>query len=242
MHTVESIECFCIDFSGALDVKGNFQAFAFLYLWNMPYDVEATFTIFRGHGDVVSLSTGALELPVFDFKLGREHVVDVEVAEGSIAIVFKQNQHFIATFATEWDGLLTCAEISTVVNDLDAWCLNRLACANWAEALGAEFNSSRRIHPLIARCWVWSIEWIGNFHFLAWLEADRTTCADGHHHGVPLPVGRAVFLLDGDPFREFNLELVIINRFSVNLYGQLFGRGGFKETRNVVGYTHQVDA
>ena len=43
---MESIQCFSIHFARALDVKGHFEAFAFLDLWNVPNNVEATFTIF----------------------------------------------------------------------------------------------------------------------------------------------------------------------------------------------------
>ena len=50
-----------------------------------------------------------------------------------------------------------------------------------------------------------------------------------------------MFLLNGDAFREFNLELVIVDGFSVNLHRQLFWRRCLKETRNVVGDAHQVD-
>ena len=50
-----------------------------------------------------------------------------------------------------------------------------------------------------------------------------------------------MFLLDGNAFREFNLELVIIDGLAVNLHRQLLWGRSLKETRNVIGDTHQVD-
>ena len=69
VDAVEAVESFCIDFAASLDVKRNFEAFAFLHLGNMPKDVEAAFTLFGGHLDVVALPVGTLHLPVLDLKL-----------------------------------------------------------------------------------------------------------------------------------------------------------------------------
>ena len=58
---------------------------------------------------------------------------------------------------------------------------------------------------------------------------------------MALAVGRAVFLLDGDAFRDFDLVLVVIHGFPVNLDGQLFLSWRFKETWYIVGDAHEVD-
>ena len=71
MYAVESVESFCINFAAALDVKGNFETLPLLNLGNVPNDVEATFTVFRGHLDVIALAGTALHGPILDFKLGR---------------------------------------------------------------------------------------------------------------------------------------------------------------------------
>ena len=188
MNTVESIQCFSIHFTRALDVKGNFEAFAFLNLWNVPNDVEATFTVFRGHGDVISLAIGTLEFPVLDFKLRRQYIVDVKVAERRVSIVLKQDQHFIAAFATQRDGLLSGTEVSAVVNDLQTRRINGFTCANWTKALCTEFDSGRCINATIARRGVRGVERIGDFHLLTRLETNGSTGANGQHHGVALAI------------------------------------------------------
>ena len=119
MNAVEAVEGFSVNFSGPLDVKGHLKALTLLNNRHVPNDMETAFSFFGGHGHVVTLSTSALELVILDLKLRWKNVVDVEVAKGRIAVVLKQNQHFIATFAAQRDGLLTGAEVATVVNDLD---------------------------------------------------------------------------------------------------------------------------
>ena len=50
-----------------------------------------------------------------------------------------------------------------------------------------------------------------------------------------------MFLLNGNAFREFNLELIVVDGLSINLHRHLLWRWGFKETWNVVSDSHQVD-
>ena len=150
VNAMETVQGFCIHFTAALDVKGHLEAFAFLDLGHVPDDVETTLAVFGGHGDIVSLATGALELPVLDLKLGRQDVVDVQVAEGCVAVVFEQNQHFIAALATQRDGLLAGAEVSAVVDDLHAGRVGGFSRADGAKAFCAELDTGGCVNALVA--------------------------------------------------------------------------------------------
>ena len=50
-----------------------------------------------------------------------------------------------------------------------------------------------------------------------------------------------MFLLDGDAFREFQLVLVIVDGFSVDLDGQLLLGRGLKESWHIIGDAHEID-
>ena len=241
MDTVESVERLGVNLPAALDVEGDFESLAFLHLGNVPHDVKAALAVFGGHGDIVSLALSVLHLPVLDFKLGRKHVVDVQVAERRVAVVLKQNQNLVAPFATKGYGLLASAEVSSVVNDLEAGCLGWLAGADGAETLGAEFHTGRSIDALVPGRWVRGTERIGDLDFLVRLQANGSSGTDGEHHGVALAVGRPMFLFDGDAFGEFSLVLIVIDGLSIDLDGHLLNIGCLEDTRNVVGDAHQVD-
>ena len=71
MYAVESVECFCVNFATALDVKGNFETLALLNLRDMPNDVEATFAVFGRHLDIVTLAGTGFNSPFLDFELSR---------------------------------------------------------------------------------------------------------------------------------------------------------------------------
>ena len=119
---MESVESFCVNFAASLDVKGNFEAFTFLNFRHVPNNVESTLAVFGGHVDIVTLAGAGLNGPFLDFELGWENIVDVEVTESGIAVVLKENQNFVTAFATQWNSLLSCTEVATVVNDLHGWC------------------------------------------------------------------------------------------------------------------------
>ena len=166
---MEAIECFCVNFSGSLDVKGYFQTFTLLNLGDMPYDVQSAFSFIGGHLDIVALSVCTLHRPVLDFKLSWKHIVDVQVAQGCVAVVFKEDQDLIAAFSSKRNRLLTGTEVTTVVDDLDGWCFRWFAGTDRAETLRAEFNPCRTVHTCIVRCWVRSIEGVRNFNLLSGL-------------------------------------------------------------------------
>ena len=151
VDTVESVKRLSIDFTASLDVKGNFEAFAFLHLGHMPEDVKAAFTFFRGHGDIVSLTVGTLHFPFFDFKLGWKDVVDVQVAQSGVAVVLEENQDFVAALSSKRNGLLSCAEVSAVVNDLHAGRFGWFPGADWTKALSTELNPGGSVNTLVAR-------------------------------------------------------------------------------------------
>ena len=119
---METVECFSVNFSASLDIKGNFQTFTLLDLGDMPYNMQSTFSFFRGHLDVITLSVCTLHGPIFDLKLCREDIVDIQVTQCCVTVVFEQNQDFITTFSSERNRLLTGTEVTTVVDDLDRWC------------------------------------------------------------------------------------------------------------------------
>ena len=151
VDTVESVKSLSIDFTASLDVKGNFEAFAFLHLGHVPEDVKAAFAFFRGHGDIVSLTVGTLHFPFFDFKLGWKDVVDVQVAQSGVAVVLEENQDFVAALSSKRNGLLSCAEVSAVVNDLHAGRFGWFPGADWTKALSTELNPGGSVNTLVAR-------------------------------------------------------------------------------------------
>ena len=148
---MESVEGFCIDFAASLDVKGDLKALTLLHLWYVPHDVEATFAVFRGHGDIIALAVCALHDPFLNFELRWQNIVDVEVAQGGIAVVLEENQNLVSTLSAKWNGLLAGTEVATVVHDLDGGGRRRFSGANGPKALGTELNSSRGIDALVAR-------------------------------------------------------------------------------------------
>ena len=50
-----------------------------------------------------------------------------------------------------------------------------------------------------------------------------------------------MFLLDGNPLRDFDLELVVINSLAVQLDAKLLSERSLKQARDVIGDAHQVD-
>ena len=238
---MESVEGLGVNFTAAFDVEGYFKSLTLLHDGHMPYDVKPTFTIFRGHLHVVSLSIGALKFPILDFELWWKHVVDVQVAQSGIAVVLEQNEHFVATLSSKRNGLLSCAEISSVVNDLDRRGRFRLPGADGPKALGTELNASWGIHTVVAWRGIGCVQGVGDLNLLARFESEWTSCANGQGHGVALAVRRAVFLLDGHAFRHFHLELVVIHRFPIQFHGQLLMCWSLKQPRDVVGDAHQID-
>ena len=115
----------------------------------MPEDVKAAFAFFGGHGDIVSLAVGTLHFPFLDFKLGWKDIVDVQVAQGGVPVVLEENQNFVAALSSKRNSLLTCAEVSAVVNDLHAGRFGWFSGADWTEALGAELNASGSVNTLV---------------------------------------------------------------------------------------------
>ena len=188
VNPVEPVEGFGVNFAAAFDVKGNLEALALLDLWNMPNDVKSTFAVFGGHGDVVSLPVLVLHFPILDLKLWWENIVDVEVAQGRVAVVLEENQDFVSSLSTQRDGLLAGTEIATVVHHLNRRCLDGLSRADGAESLCAELNSSRCVDAFVARRGIGCGQWIGDFDGLLGLEAEGATCPDREGHGVTLTV------------------------------------------------------
>ena len=58
---------------------------------------------------------------------------------------------------------------------------------------------------------------------------------------MTLSVGRAVFLLKRSSFNHLNLELVVVEGFSIEFNGQLVGRRCLEQAGDIVGNAHEVD-
>ena len=241
VDAMEAVQRLSVNFARALDVKGDFEALALLDLGYVPHDVKTAFAVFGGHGDIITLAAGVLQLPILDFKLGWKHVVDVEIAQRGIAVVLKQDQHFVATLSAQRNGLLARTEVAAVVNHLDARRFGWFPGANGAKALCTELNASRSVDTLVAGRGVRGGQRVADLNLLAGLQANGAASTDGQHHGVPLAVRGAVFLLNGDAFRNLGLVLVVVDGLAVDLDGHLLGRGCFEETGDVVGNAHEVD-
>ena len=103
MNTVEAVQCFSINLSRALDFHEHIEAFSLADERYHPTDVGATNTVFGAHLAICALlATAATNVPVSDFEVCWHDVVDVHVLQCSIAVVFEQNQDFIAAFAANW--------------------------------------------------------------------------------------------------------------------------------------------
>ena len=152
MSAMESVKCFCIDFTFAFDLKGNIETFSFSDDRDFPSDFNACIGLGCRHVNVASLvSTSTTNVPIFDFEVGRYDVTNKDVLKCSISVVFKQNKNFISALATHWNGLLSSREITAKVANTNGWCFWSVSQTNWSELLRTELETGRCINALICR-------------------------------------------------------------------------------------------
>ena len=109
MNAVESVECFGIDLSGALDFHEDIKTFSLADQWDHPTDVGPAYAVFGPHLAIGSLvATASTDVPILNLKVSWHDIVDVNVLQSGVAIVFEQDEHFVAAFATDWKRLLSC--------------------------------------------------------------------------------------------------------------------------------------
>ena len=109
MSTVESVECFCIDFAFAFNLEGNIQSLTLGYDRYLPCDLNTIFGFVGCHLDIASLlATCTTDVPVFDFEVRWDDITNEDILERRIPIVLEQDENFVSSFSTHWNSLLTC--------------------------------------------------------------------------------------------------------------------------------------
>ena len=109
MSAMESVECFSIDLAFTLDFKGYIETLALANNWKFPCNLDSVFSFVCCHVNVCTLfSTSASNMPILDFKVGWDDVLDENILQCSVAIVLKENENFVATLSTHWNCLLSC--------------------------------------------------------------------------------------------------------------------------------------
>ena len=153
---MESVECFSIDFSCALDFHEHVKTLALTNDWNHPTDVGATDAVFGLHLAIGSLfATGSSDVPILDLKVSRHDIVDVNVLESSVAVVLEQDEHFVAAFAANRHRLFSCGEVPSVVNDADDWCVHCIPATTWSCLFSTKFTMCRCADCGVFWRWVW---------------------------------------------------------------------------------------
>ena len=152
MSTVESVESFCIDFAFALDLKGDIQSLTLANDRDLPSDFNTIFGLVCRHLNIASLfATSTTDVPVLDFKVRWDYITDEDILKCRISIVLKQNEDFVSSLSTHWDGLLSCGEVSSQVAHTNGWCLGCVTNAYRSELFRAKLESCRCIDSLV--CW-----------------------------------------------------------------------------------------
>ena len=106
---MESVECLGIDLSGAFDFHEDVETLSLADQWDHPTDVGASDAVFGLHLAVGSLvATASTDVPILDLKVSWHDIVDVNVLQSGVTVVFEQDEHFVAAFATNWKRLLSC--------------------------------------------------------------------------------------------------------------------------------------
>ena len=121
---MESVECFSINLAFALDLKGYVKTLSFANDWKFPSNFDTLFGFVCAHVNICALvSTSASDMPILDFKVGWDDVLDEYILKSSVTVVLKENENFVATLSTHRDCLLSCREISSQVANTDRWCI-----------------------------------------------------------------------------------------------------------------------
>ena len=152
---MEPVECFSIDFTGALDFHEHIKTLTLTDDWNHPTDVGATDAVFGLHFAIGSLvATGSPDVPIFDLKVGWHDIVDVNVLQRCVTVVLEQDEHFIAAFAANRHRLLSCGEIPSVVHDADDWCVLCIPATTWSRLFSTELTMGRCADCSVFGGWV----------------------------------------------------------------------------------------
>ena len=106
---MESVECLGIDLSGAFDFHEDVETLSLADQWDHPTDVGASDAVFGLHLAVGSLvATASTDVPILDLKVSWHDIVDVNVLQSRVTVVFEQDEHFVAAFAADRKRLLSC--------------------------------------------------------------------------------------------------------------------------------------
>ena len=138
---METVQCFSIDLSRALDFHEHIKAFTLANKRDHPTDVSATYTVFCVHFTVGALvATAATDVPVGDFEVRRHDIVDVHVLKSGVSVVLEEDQDFVATLSSNRKRLLSSGKVTSIVDDADDRCVLSISSTPWASLFGTEFT------------------------------------------------------------------------------------------------------
>ena len=136
VSAVESVECFSINLAFALDLKGYIKTLAFANNWKFPSNFNTIFGFVCAHVNICALvSTSTSNMPILDFKVGWDDILDEYILKSCVTVVLKENENFVATLSTHRNCLLSSGEISSQVANTNGWCIWHVTKTNWSKLL-----------------------------------------------------------------------------------------------------------